>query len=567
MNIDFLAEHISNNPIAFFCGAGISFQSGIPLVSHITEEVFEALSVPQYHIKEFIKKKIPFESFMEVLLTHTDARHLMKIFNSNSPGQTHIFLSLLARHGISSVFITTNFDTLLEKAFEQNRVKFKTYFSNEDFANVNFESKNNKIIKLHGCISDIETLAVTIKNVANQFHVTGRHKLLKNLFSHSKCNSTIILGYSRSDKFDINPAIKNAANKMHNIFLVDHFERSKENYYKLLNISKKFHPFTNYPGKVIRGDTDRIIVSLWNNLLSEPIPQYKINKIPWKENIRIWLDDAKNVYGQCIVPTISALLFKASKLYKISNCYANEALAFEKVPKNNDIRSLALQTLGDNHRDLGNFDVATTYLEDALVTAKTQGSKKRLARAELSLGVVLEDQAKTLNEPLKRMLAAKRYESALLIAREIKDFEVEGKCEGNLGIIYKNLETSESLMRATFHHIKALRLARKVGDKESEGRSYGNLGATFTLRGKEKVAFRCYERAIMIAHDLGDDRHVGIWTANTGEDYIGIDQDKAIFYLRKAVKIFNSIGLPHYVEYCENLIKEIKSSLKNINKA
>lgn len=554
MNIGFLAEHISNTPTAFFCGAGISFQSGIPLVNNITEKIFEILSVPKYHAEEFVKKNIPFEAFMEVLLTHTDTTQLLKIFNSNTPGQTHIFLSLLAKYGYSSTFITTNFDTLLEKAFIENDVNFKTYIYDKDFENVNLENDGIGIIKLHGCISDMNSLGVTISNVANQLHVAGRGRLLKKIFTNPSSNSTIILGYSRSDKFDINPAIKNAANKMHNIFLVNHQNPRKK--YQAIELSEKFHPFGNYSGMVINGNTDKIINFLWRNLLNELIPHYKTSRTNWKKMVDDWLCEAIGTYGQCIVPIISALLFKRAKLYKISNCYANEALAIERVSKNSDLKSLALQTLGDNNRDLGHFDVATSYLKDALVSAKKQGTRKRIARAELSLGVVLEDKAKKMNEPRKRMLAAERYEIALGIARDIKDFELEGKCEGNLGIIYKNLETPESLMRATLHQIKALRIARKIGDKESEGRTYGNLGTTFALRGKKKVAFRCYERAKKIAYDLGDDRHVGIWTANTGEDYIDIDQQKAINCLREAIGIFTSIGLPHYVEYCENLIKE-----------
>ncbi len=542
-----------------FCGAGISLHSGIPLVSQITESVFESLSVSSEHVNEFKTTNLPFEAFMEVLFTHTDATPLLELFNSKNPGRNHKFFAQLAKSGLVSVFVTTNFDTLIEQAFQEVNVPFQLYYTNEDLKTVDFNDNTVRLIKLHGCVSDAETLAVTIRNVANQRVVAGRNKLLRTLFTHPKFNLTIVLGYSRSDRFDINPSIENAANPTHKIFLIDHcVDLTKSAYALTLRGNREFPPFSGYDGSVIRCDTDELISALWTKLLDDPIPQQCNCKMPWKDWIRSWIARTIDTRTLGIVPLISALLFKATNLYAISNHYAKEALGLGSISKDGDFMALALQTLGDNHRDLGEFDAAANYLEKALHEAKSKGLRKREAWAELSLGIVFEDQAKSEINSSKRRLAISHYERALRLAQEIGDLELEGKCEGNLGIIYKNLETLDSLRLATSHHKRALRLARKIGDKRSEGRTYGNLGTTFAVREQKNVAFRCYERAESIARDLGDIRHIGIWTANAGEDYIGIDSGKAATHLERAIAIFKSLGLWHYVSYCQNLLNKLR---------
>lgn len=140
-----------------------------------------------------------------------------------------------------------------------------------------------------------------------------------------------------------------------------------------------------------------------------------------------------------------------------------------------------------------------------------------------------------------------------------------GKCEGNIGIALKNVKAQEYRREAIRHLIRALRVARSIGDKKSEGRYYGSIGSALSLLGKRRWAIRFFEHAREIAEDLSDSRHVAIWTANIGEDYVAITPDIAITYLESAIELFSSIDNPGHVKYCQDLLTVAKEKKSTIN--
>ena len=76
--------------------------------------------------------------------------------------------------------------------------------------------------------------------------------------------------------------------------------------------------------------------------------------------------------------------------------------------------------------------------------------------------------------------ALKSWQQALIIYREIKDRQSEGKALGNLGLAYKSLG---NYAKAIEYQQQWLAIAREIKDRQSEGAALGNLGLAYNSLG------------------------------------------------------------------------------------
>jgi hypothetical protein len=58
---------LSTGDLVVFCGAGISYHSGLPLANQLKQYVLEKLTNDKDDISEIIKTNQPFESFVEII--------------------------------------------------------------------------------------------------------------------------------------------------------------------------------------------------------------------------------------------------------------------------------------------------------------------------------------------------------------------------------------------------------------------------------------------------------------------------------------------------------------------
>ena len=88
-------EIITLNPQysnAVFFGAGVSFNSGIPTVPGIIDNIFNRFSLPQDELKIFNDSGMPFEAFMDILANGSDIDKLIDIITIGSPNQFHFLM-------------------------------------------------------------------------------------------------------------------------------------------------------------------------------------------------------------------------------------------------------------------------------------------------------------------------------------------------------------------------------------------------------------------------------------------------------------------------------------------
>jgi len=227
--IDTISNLIKNKELVVFCGAGISKNSGIPLVYDIKSTILESLKLSRKEIELLINSNLPFESFMEPLIEGHSRNLLFNIYFGKTPNANHHFLAQLAKRGYLNTILTTNFDTLIEKALKQTEVAYSSFYNESRLKQFHNNDNQVNILKLHGCISDMENMAITIKQVARETYSHQRREVFDNVLENQSNNALLICGYSCSDIFDIVPYVRNLKNKSIEVFYINHLDDSDSN--------------------------------------------------------------------------------------------------------------------------------------------------------------------------------------------------------------------------------------------------------------------------------------------------------------------------------------------------
>src|SRR5437764_191101 len=79
-----------------FCGAGISFNSGLPTVAPLLNYIFEKLGAEKEHIGKYLELKFPFEATMEILNERVGIIELLDVFKIINPNLYHKYIAYLA---------------------------------------------------------------------------------------------------------------------------------------------------------------------------------------------------------------------------------------------------------------------------------------------------------------------------------------------------------------------------------------------------------------------------------------------------------------------------------------
>lgn len=142
-----------------------------------------------------------------------------------SPNKNHYLIANLIKNG--NTVITTNFDTLIEQAYEElftDGTPLKVAFMDEDFAQNGSSNKEIPILwKIHGSISHKKvntkfSIQATYTSIRSKMLSENKSLFLKNVLRKA---DFYVLGYSGWDDLDIMPIICDThSNK--NLFWVEH---------------------------------------------------------------------------------------------------------------------------------------------------------------------------------------------------------------------------------------------------------------------------------------------------------------------------------------------------------
>jgi len=195
---------------AFFLGSGVSRDAGVPTGTEVMREGLRRLWQLEHidsqavdddtldaWLAETGRSDISYSDLLELIAPDLATRreYLAGFFEGTTPGPTHEALADLAAQGTVRVFVTTNFDRLLEHALQSRGLEPVVLASDADIAAaMPREHASCVVIKPHG-----DFLRQTIRNTPAELAVLepAMTEQLREVFDRY---GLVILGYSGSDE-------------------------------------------------------------------------------------------------------------------------------------------------------------------------------------------------------------------------------------------------------------------------------------------------------------------------------------------------------------------------------
>ena len=289
-------ETLLKEGLIIFCGAGISAKSGIPLSRILIPELIDKLS-SRIIAKRFKSAvcKLPLEILLDTLKNNSDISELLNVFVNSQPNRYHQMITELAKRGIVKTIVTTNFDTLIEQAFENSGLLLgKDYFiysDEEDFSKYVNNGSDNRIvlIKIHGTINKPESIRTTMKEIANSSLSKSRARVLRSIFGQSDMQ-VLVIGYSFSDNMDINPILSNLKEPVSRVTVIQHSVNNMQNFeFKdefEISVSKILR---NFKFEIIKENTNQLVNCILLRLGLQLTMDFTTkSELNWKEFVSAW---------------------------------------------------------------------------------------------------------------------------------------------------------------------------------------------------------------------------------------------------------------------------------------
>ncbi len=526
-----IVEGVKNGDFTVFCGAGISHNSGLPIVLEFEGEVLGKLPVTDEDKAGILSSDRPFEMFMEYLRVVEPAafQKLLSIYDSGAPNASHRLLAKLMRAGSIRTIVTTNFDRLIERALQDEGFtagrEYRVYYREEGFPTIDWAPGSDPcLIKLHGSVEDMANMAVTLERVAARRFSKARKEVIEQVFSKGAGKRVLILGYSSSDVFDITPQIESIEGPKKEVILIQH---SHEQGLESIVEQKVRNPFKNFYGSWrLRYPTDILVKTLYSKTLTGNPYESGGKSTQWRLNVTTWAQSLGEHHKFGLVGSLLQDIPGAAQR-------RIEALerAFEAARKTSDRSAQAqwMGALGYAHEVRGDFHGAITRYESALKFVRELDDQERTCHWLLSL-------ANACIATYGFEVAFTHYDEALKIARKLDNEKQEAAAISGLGLIYDRWFDTE---RAAAHFEKALELARDIGDKEREGSSLHDLGSLYYFRQSDlDKALTYYRQAMKVAHELGEKANEGATLGSIGNVYRDKrDYGQAASYYEQALAV------------------------------
>ncbi len=542
--IDTFVRHLSRSMKAretvVFCGAGISRHSGLPIVQDLEPYILKKLDVTQKDAEIITNSNLPFEAFMETLGRSSDPGKIFDIFDLGEPNTNHVLLAKLARVGYVTTVCTTNFDRLIERAFDcEGLVReddYRVYYKEDDLGRIDWQDDTIRLIKIHGSVEDKDNMAIMLRQVASQVLSSQRKEVIDHIFCEGPHKHVLVLGYSCSDVFDISLQIEAIRENHKKVLFVDH-GRGHERVVKDLVDRKVKNPFQHFGGgKWILFDTDELVKALWEFCL--PKEEYiflesAIGETAWQKCVNEWFSETEVEYSGANKHNITGLVLSAiSEFENALKCYGR-ALGIARESGHKQAEGGSLGNIGLVYSILGKPDEALKYQQQALEIHKKIGDEQGVASDLGSIGVIFRD----LGEPDE---ALRHYQKAIEFNGKIGDEQGVASDLGSIGVIFRDLGKPDQALK---YQRQALEINRKIGHEQGIASNLGDIGRIHRDLGEPDQALRYQQQALEIHRKIGYEQGIASNRGDIGLIYSDLGKpDQALKYQQQALEIHRKIG-------------------------
>lgn len=568
---------LKEGQISVFCGAGISYNSGLPVVYQFIEAVLRKFELTDQEKEIIHNSGYPFEAFFEMLQIECDTDELLKIFGQGNYNTNHLLLAWLIKNKLIRNIITTNFDKLIEQACKSLRllenIDYEVFHTEESFAAIDWASERVNLIKIHGCASDFKSMAINMQMVANRTDSVNKNAVISGFFDKKFNPSILILGYSCSDVFDISPAIESLREDTGQIVLLEHVFNPVEQREEGIGVRDDKNPFKRFTdGKRIFCQTDLFIEHMWDIYKFGRYEYIKHPTTDWQGNINRWYSGVVKDNTEGFKHHICARLFYNLGKYDESEQHYNRGIAiayslgkyrtvaseignlamnynalgrYEKA-KQGILTSLEmyqrigdtqgelsrLQTLGNIYRNLGEYIQAEASLISSLKLARTIGESFDICTGLGNLALVYN----LTGDYSKAIMAA---EEGMSIAHKLGVKQSEASQLSTLGVAYFSLGNADKGINCLTESIKITRL---IKDRRNESMALTNLATMHMQLRNFENAVAIFEEALLIAIELNIVQNQGMIYFNMAECYLIMNEkEKSRILFQQALQIFTGI--------------------------
>lgn len=493
-----IASILKEKQTAIFCGAGISFNSGLPVANSLLNAIFKTLDVSDSENSLIANSHLPFEAIMETILNESSLEEIQDIFLKGLPNNNHFLIARLAKAGNVNVICTTNFDLLIERALEKEGLvkdtDFKVYSNDADFKNIGWNETQIKVIKIHGSAANQEELAIIMHYVAGSNFTQSRAQIIRNLFSRQFFENVLILGYSCSDFFDITPCIEKLNTDLNNVFFIQHDKRTAV---EPLSQQPNNNPFKHFMrGCRIITDTDGFVKTIWKEMFEEEYQFIFYKQVNWNENIREWYARAINESGSGVKHHIISRLLYGIGAFELTKKHHEKSIAIAQKENNLKAYASEMGNLAMAHNATGEYKQALFCLKESIVLCERIGHLQGLSSQYQAYGNVLHHTGKN--------------EEAIEYHKKALEYAAMGNDEESLCCILGNISNAYIALGRTDEAVESLSegltLSKKLGMKQTESSQLGILAQALVYKGKYIEALEKATESLKIKRMMGDKR-------------------------------------------------------------
>lgn len=421
----------SNSKLLVLCGSGISFDSpsNLPTGRQFIEGLVKAIIPPSYDRDQLLSdvSKVPsykapllgFEGLLQIIQEYIDdSLHILNIFSfCNIPNRNHLFLAEMIKRG--HFVITTNFDILIEKAFQRlfPDEMLQVMITDEDFRSYTENPSKYKYVlfKLHGSLAlqsgqDVrETIKATLFQVGKGGFMFGsephKKEVLENLL---KTHPLVVLGYSGYDEVDFVSLLTETKSIQKTIWI---------NHKKSGSTSAEGLTRCEFILARMKDDIQKQSrFFLYNGLTSEVVDTISNYKLSNSEiaTVEATLSDLKKMSFKmdesqyftcwrnrfisnkpCSIPAILSASYHYLEKPKETKFYAEDALRILPFKAKDTQLELSLHNnLGIAYESLGNNDKCSDHMKKALEISENIGDFYNATTICTNIGVFLAQQHK-----------------------------------------------------------------------------------------------------------------------------------------------------------------------------
>ncbi|MFX1534342.1 MAG: tetratricopeptide repeat protein, partial [Promethearchaeota archaeon] len=624
---------MSEEPLTFLGGAGVSIEPPSSLMSawQIMEAILRFGAVEEALDKLLGIKNLRFEYLIQQFRDeYDDQLQLMKYYEqSTQPNLIHQFLAQMLQAG--HFVMTTNFDTLIERAIGLEEDALQAIITREDFEKYGDPQKNVKkgimaVYKLHGALNDPKTGKDTRESVITTLDALGKHKegelfavepFKRELFAKiCQGRTLIVMGYSGGDDFDIIPTLLQMKGIKRVIWIAHSAKEdsSREIYHLIPQTKLELNELAGLRREdeilynlTLLGSVEVIkmvthTASLIADLVGRPYEKLDLKS---QFDAYSWISDHFPHPDEGHKEYFTAKVFLTYGVYAEALNYFQKA--YEICNRHKDLAGAAscLNAMGVIYGDTGSTQKALESLQEAYEIHKRLEDLASMAMDLGNMGTIYRDtgmlknalehfqRAYTLNEKINYIAgmasdlgdiglihmnmgqpqkALENFQRAYEIDEQLGNLIGMANRLTSMGLVYM---TTEELKKALEHHQKAQEIYSRLGDLIGMAGQLNNIGLIYMNKKETQKALECYQRSYELYKEIGDFagmarqlNNVGLINMNAGAF------QKALEYYQRAYEIDERLGnLQGKARYFANTgliymnTRKEKKALANFQKA